>query len=230
MGLTGAAKLQPRNDGALAKRASRLDLKDLEAAPSADISREARSYNSSGLLKYVYLAKTVNDDPQIVRSLRCQMPEPTQRSRLARMGFYFAVVLAVLIVWQIQRYMNLKSFGPGVIIASSSSSTPSASDQMGLQWDQMGLQVVSEKDSLLTTLGTAMMGALGFLLVGGPRTRTRPRHQWSAFVSALCVGVSLYFGYVSHLHVLWMIKSQTFDPYSALYLLPSQGQFYALLF
>ena len=152
------------------------------------------------------------------------MPEPTQRSRIARLGFYFAVVLAVVIVWQIQRYMDFKSFGPEVIIASSSSGTTGEADRMGLQWDQMGLQVVSEKDSLLTTLGTAMMGALGFLLVSGPRNRPRPRHQWSAFISALCVGVSLYFGYVSHLHVLWMIKGQTFDPYSALYLSPARDR------
>ena len=149
------------------------------------------------------------------------MHQITGRARIARFGFYVAVIALVAIVWLVQRHMDAVAFGPSTII-SSSSGDPN-------QRQQMGLQAVSTMNSLLTTLATALLGALGLLLGNRIRPRPQPRHLWSAFVSAVFVGVSLYFGYVGHLHVLWMIKNETFDPYSLMYILPSHSQFYALL-
>src|ERR1700730_12531017 len=143
------------------------------------------------------------------------------RPRTARVGFYVAIILLVAIVWGVQRHMDVIAFGPNTII-SYSPGKPN-------QWQQMGLQAVSEMNSLLTTLATAMLGGVGLLLAKREPARPRPRHLWSAFIIAGFVAISLYFGYVGHLHVLWMIKNETFDPYSLMYLLPSHSQFYALI-
>jgi hypothetical protein len=149
------------------------------------------------------------------------MQQSIGRTRVVRLGFYFATVALVGVVWIARRHMDAAAFG-GIIFSSSSTSDPN-------QWQQMGLQAISEMNTLLTTLATALLGALGLLLSSGARNRPRTRHLWSAFISALMVGVSIYFGYVGHLHVLWMIKNENFDPNSLVYILPSYSQFYALL-
>jgi len=149
------------------------------------------------------------------------MQPGTVRRVVARSGFYVAVVVLVLMVWRIQYFMDAKTFGPNTIFFSSSTDAPS-------QWQQMGVQAVSETNSLLTTLATGLLGALGLLLNRG-RNRPKRIHLYSAFLCAVGGGLSLYFGYVSHLHLLWMIKNNTFDPYSPVYILPSHFQFYTLL-
>ena len=45
----------------------------------------------------------------------------------------------------------------------------------------------------------------------------------------MCAGVSLYYGYVVHMHLLGMIGYHAFEPTSAIFLSPSHSQFYALL-
>lgn len=149
------------------------------------------------------------------------MQQVIGRSRFVRLGFYFATIALVAIVWIARRHMDAAAFG-GIIFSSSTTADPN-------QWQQMGLQAISEMNTLLTTLATALLGALGLLLSSGARNGPRPRHLWSAFISALLVGVSIYFGYVVHLHVLWMIKYENFDPNSLMYILPSYSQFYTLL-
>jgi len=143
--------------------------------------------------------------------------QPTVRRKVARLWFDGAAIALAITVWGIQYWMDVITFPRGEMLFPASA--PS-------QWQQMGVQGVSETNSLLTTLATGLLGALGLLWsTKGPK----PRHWWSASLSAVGAGVSLYFGYVSHLHLLWMIKNDTFDPYSRVYLLPSHLQFYALL-
>jgi hypothetical protein len=149
------------------------------------------------------------------------MQQAIGRSRIVRLGSYFATIALVAIVWIARRHMDAVAFG-GIIFSSSSTADPN-------QWQQMGLQAISEMNTLLTTLATALLGALGLLLSSGARNGPRPRHLWSAFISASLVGVSIYFGYVVHLHVLWMIKYENFDPNGLMYILPSYSQFYTLL-
>jgi hypothetical protein len=151
------------------------------------------------------------------------MHRAIRRSRITRLGFYFAAVALVAIVWRVQHYMDALTVPPPNTIISSFSSSGNPN-----QWQQIGFQAVSQMDGLLTTLATALLGALGLLLVR-VRAGQQPRHLGSAFVSGVFVGLSLYFGYVGHLHVLYMIHTETFDPFSLLYILPSHSQFYALL-
>lgn len=137
------------------------------------------------------------------------------RRRLTRFGFYAAVLVIAAAVLQIQRYYSTSFF-------SSPSDSPS-------QWQQTAIQVASETTRLLITLGTALLGGLGLLLGSRGSDSPKPRHLWSAFLSAMAAGLSLYFGYVVHLRVLWMVTSKTFDPTTDFFVIPSQCQFYALL-
>lgn len=152
------------------------------------------------------------------------MHSATGRPRVSRLIFYIAAILLVVVVWRVQRAMDVAAIQPGTIISASASTSGGPN-----QWQQMGLQAISDMNSLLITLATALLGGLGFLLSGGLGARTRTRHLWSAFICALLVAISIYFGYVGHLHVLWMIDNQNFDPQSLVYKLPSYSQFYTLL-
>jgi hypothetical protein len=151
------------------------------------------------------------------------MQSATGRRRITRLVFYIAVAALVVTVWRIERNMNVATFPPNTIMSSSPSDTPSSPSQ----WQQMGVQAVSETTRLLTTLATALLAALGLLLVNRDSDRPKPRHLWSAVLSAMGAGVSLFFGFVVHLYLVGMINSESFDAYRLRY--PSYYQFYALL-
>jgi hypothetical protein len=147
-----------------------------------------------------------------------------RRQSITRLWFYAAFAALVAVVWGTQFYLGgVPNLPSGTIISSSSpDSSPS-------QWQQMGFQAISETNRLLTTLGTALLGALGLLLGNRDRTRPKPQHLWSAFLCAMVTCLSLFYGYVGHLNLLAMIYSESFDPYQRSYLVPSHLQFYTLL-
>ena len=58
---------------------------------------------------------------------------------------------------------------------------------------------------------------------------TSLEHLSAAFACAMSAGLSLYYGYVVHLRLLWMITNKAFDATSAFFVTPSHYQFYALL-
>jgi len=128
---------------------------------------------------------------------------------------FYSVVIAVAIA---AGYASTR----GLSFALPTRETPTT-------WQQMGVQIASEATRLLITLASALLGALGLLLGNKFAGGGRPRHLWSAFACAIGAGVSLYYGYVVHMHLLGMIGYQAFDPTSAIFLDPSHYQFYALL-
>jgi hypothetical protein len=142
------------------------------------------------------------------------MSAPTVTPGTARVGLYIAVCVIAVIAWFIQ--------------SGTPSFFPPASDKP-TEWQQMALQVASESTRLLTTLASALLGGLGLLLSDKFSKGTQPQHTWAAIVSAMGAGLSLFFGYVVHLHLLWMVGNKVFDPTSPLFVLPSHYQFYTLL-
>jgi hypothetical protein len=82
---------------------------------------------------------------------------------------------------------------------------------------------------LLTTLATALLGALGLIMGNKVSAGSKLRHMWAAFLAAIGGVLSLYFGYVSHLNLLAMIGNEYFNSYDPLYLFFSHAQFYSLL-
>ena len=145
--------------------------------------------------------------------------------RLNRIWFYLAVVLLVASVWAIQVYAYRKIFGTEGTIFSASSGPPAPPTE----WQKMAAEAMATTNGLLTTLGTAMLGALGLLIGNKAADGSRVRHMWAAFLAAVGAGLSLYFGYVSHLNLLAMISSQTLNPYDPVYMFSSHAQFYTLL-
>ena len=150
-------------------------------------------------------------------------PQPKSKPRwITRLGFYLATIALVIVVWRIQLRTDRVAFpADQSTVFSSASDAPS-------QWQQLAIQALSETNQLLTTLATALLGALGLILSREHR-RSKPRHLWSAALCALCTGLSLYYAYVIHVRLLWMVTIENFDATSPLYRSPSYCQFYFLL-
>jgi hypothetical protein len=72
------------------------------------------------------------------------MHQAIGRLRIGRLGFYFAAIALVAIVWRVQHGMDVLSFPPRNTIISSFSS----SENPNLSWQQIGFQAVSQMDSL----------------------------------------------------------------------------------
>lgn len=151
--------------------------------------------------------------------------DPTAQKHLSRMWFYIAVALLVASVWAVQVYAYHKIFNTEGTIFSGSSGPPPAPTE----WQKMAAEAMATTNGLLTTLGTALLGALGLLIGNKAADGSRVRHMWAAFLAAVGAGLSLYFGYVSHLNLLAMISSETINPYDPVYMFSSHAQFYTLL-
>ncbi len=140
-------------------------------------------------------------------------------------NFFGIVALMGGAVLIFQHYMDAKAFkdfsnDPAGVV-STGGSIP--------QWEEKGLEAFSAMSGLLTTLGTALLGGLGFLLSNARQVENPAQRAWSACGAAACACVSIYFGYVVHLHVLWAISLERFDPYLFAFIWPSRAQFYMLL-
>jgi hypothetical protein len=142
--------------------------------------------------------------------------------------FYAAVVLVVLSVWTVQVHVYRQVFSAPGTIFSASPGTPAAPSQPS-DWQKMSVQAMTESNRLLTTLATAMLGALGLLVGSKAQDGSGSGHMWAAFLGALSGTLSLYFGYVSHLNLLAMISNQNPNPYDHVYLFSSHAQFYTLI-
>jgi hypothetical protein len=93
------------------------------------------------------------------------------------------------------------------------------------------LALYREKNQLLTTLCTLVFGAVGALLLKSDATAGAVGlHKGWAFASCALAGVSIYFGYVSHEQVIWMLDSRFFDLFNDVVAWPSRIQFFSFLF
>lgn len=84
-------------------------------------------------------------------------------------------------------------------------------------------------NQLLTGLATGLLAALGLFLTNGPKQFSRGRTLWLAAASALCVCVSIYWGYISSQNLEWAIEASipTLDLPKLQW--PRIVQFYAIL-
>ncbi len=142
-----------------------------------------------------------------------------------RFSFYLLAVLIAVAVLIFQHYMNKIAYRDVGIISSSSLSQPGSIPP----WEGKALDAYSAMSGLLTTLATALLGALGYLLINEREASPELRHGASAVGSALFAVLSIYFGYVSHLTVLSSTYSNSFNPYAFGVVWPSRSQFYTLL-
>jgi hypothetical protein len=148
-----------------------------------------------------------------------------EKPAMSRTRFYSTVFMVVLAVWGLQVLVYQKVYDqPGTIFSQTSSTPADPSD-----WQKMSVQAMTDTNRLLTTLATALLGAVGLLLGNNAAQRSARRHMWAALLSAFGGVLSLYFGYVSHLNLLAMISNRTFSAYDPVYQFSSHAQFYSLL-
>jgi hypothetical protein len=142
-----------------------------------------------------------------------------------RLNFYVLAIVIGAVVLVFQHYMDKIAYQDPGIIVSSSLNQPDTIPP----WQEKALETYSSMSGLLTTLATALLGALGYLLINARQAVPQLHHGASAVGSALFAGLSVYFGYVSHLTVLSSTYSNVFNPYAFGIVWPSRSQFYTLL-
>jgi hypothetical protein len=119
--------------------------------------------------------------------------------RIARLGFYIGAVVLAAGVWKIEVLMQSRMQVYGSLIDSLT------------QLQEKQLEAFLDMNRLVTTLGTTLLGAMGFFLASSRKAHSLPRELWAAFGSAVCVGLSLYFGYHAYEDILLMLQNKTFD-------------------
>jgi hypothetical protein len=128
------------------------------------------------------------------------MEHATVRPGIGRLRFYSGIVVLVAAVIGYQWFMQnrVQVYGPSI------------SELSPLQEKQ--LDAFLAMNQLLIALGTAMFGALGFLLTK-QRRNSSVQQLWPAVGSAVCVGLSFYFGYRAYDDILFMLQppNSTFD-------------------
>jgi hypothetical protein len=137
------------------------------------------------------------------------------RLAVARFGFYIGVVALGVLIWQLQDHM----FSAPYIETQTESLS---------QLQEQQLNAFLEMNRLLVTLGTATLGALGFLM-SSHKGGLKWRELLSAAASAVLAGCSLYFGYLAYQGILWMLQNGFFDLDNAAIQWARRAHFYTLL-
>jgi len=147
---------------------------------------------------------------------------------LQRLRFYAIALFVLGSLYEYQSYEFKKPYFQTNQVISSAPLDQSSF----LAWQQLEEKAASEYSSLLTTLATALVGALGWMMVearkDSKKRHTKLQHVWAAFLAAICAGVSLYYGSLSQKSLLIMLWSQNVDPLQGVYSFLARNQFVAL--
>jgi hypothetical protein len=141
---------------------------------------------------------------------------PVNRIGKARGAYYVAVLVVaiVVLIFELQLQSGVQVYGVQV-------------DRL-TELQEKQLDAFLNMNSLLITLGTALLGAVGFLMVRERKTPS-PTHLWAGFGSAICAMLSLYFGYQAYQDLLFMFQNSTFDLLTTLIERDRHAHFYTLL-
>ncbi len=137
------------------------------------------------------------------------------RSAIVSGLFYAGMILLAAVMWKYTGYINSQPY------AISPPTDPAALSK--------AQDAYASVNNLLTTLGTGLLAALGlFLTRGDKHPYTGPR-IWLAVISAVCVCVSLYWGYISSQNVEWAIETSIGSLEFDMFQVPRQLQFHTML-
>jgi hypothetical protein len=114
------------------------------------------------------------------------------RTEIANLGFYVVLIALGIVVWRLTQYIDNLPY-----------SVAAPDDPAALSKAQDAYASVG---NLLTSLATGLLAALGLFLTSAPKQRNPARELWPATLSALCVCLSVYFGYISSQNVGWAIE------------------------
>ena len=130
-------------------------------------------------------------------------------------GFYMVCMVVALSMWGLSSYIN------GLQYVLAPSDDPAALSKAQDAYAAM--------NNLLTTLATGLLAAMGWFVTSKPDRRYSARTFWPAIVSALCVCISLYWGYISSQNVEWAIEHSIGAMDLEKIQLPRQLQFLTIL-
>lgn len=121
--------------------------------------------------------------------------------KTARLAFYVGCIVLATIVWKTEVYKQYNTADVLGVLPTSNSP-----DQL----QQAQLNAFLEMNRLVTTLGTTLLGALGFFL-SNRKANSERGELWAAFASFVCVALSLYYGYRGYMDLIGMLNNNTFD-------------------
>lgn len=128
-----------------------------------------------------------------------QQPQTTRRTDY---GFYVAVILLAVLAWAGQSYMQW--LATRQIQAQGGVAGPVLDRLNGLESKE--LDAFLEINRLLTTLGTALLGGIFYLLFDSGKTLMLKQRKWAAILGLLFVSTSIFFGYVAYTFVIAMLR------------------------
>src|SRR5580704_2007454 len=129
---------------------------------------------------------------------------PTINKRvLVKLRFYGVFAILAAFVSAVNDYTNYLQFGP------SPSLFFAVDPSTVVDWATITAKAMTDINALLSSLATALLGAVGLLTVKAGSS-SKPTHMWAAFLAAISAGLSLYCGYECHCYVLTMVTTQTF--------------------
>ncbi len=137
------------------------------------------------------------------------------RSAIVSGVFYAGMILLAAVMWKYTGYINSKPYAI----------TP-PSDPVALSKAQ---DAYASVNNLLTTLGTGLLAALGLFLTREDKRRYTGPRIWLAVLSAICVCISLYWGYISSQNVEWAIETSIGSLEFDMFQVPRQLQFHTML-
>jgi len=159
-----------------------------------------------------------------------------KKKGLSRIEFYVVAALLVVALWSIWEFgINNR---PRILdqlpapTTDTGQNQPSATLPSPSDWQKMSVTVEDNRDNLLTTLATALFGAIGWLVFEARKTpdaretlqKPKKRHRRAVFLAALCTVVSLFCGAASQRHLVAMLSSKDFTPYDPVYSLLNLAQ------
>jgi hypothetical protein len=148
--------------------------------------------------------------------------------RNKRVFFYLLAVVVSVAVWLVQSYIRAAApAASGVISSTSLNGSDSSDTQAKADTQASAVTMYTTTTGLLTTLATALLGALGYVLMNGGQAKTRL--SVAAMLSATFAFVSIYFGYRCDNNALWYVYEGAFTPGAAPLVWPKEIQFGSLL-
>jgi hypothetical protein len=133
--------------------------------------------------------------------------------------------------FRIAFYSSFAAFVVAVVLIQRWLDTGSNQSIVGLPISSPGDQMVSAflaMTNILTSFSTALLGALGVLLLNS-KAKRGPTATWFAFGSGVFAAISMFLGYVVYQEVLTLLWMGTFTPHSLLISWARYGQFFTFL-
>jgi hypothetical protein len=126
-------------------------------------------------------------------------------------------LIVVGVLFALQWFISSRSFAEAKLVSLSS-------------FQEKQLEIFRESNSLLTTLATAAIGAIGAFVFNRYKEGDLPRGQRiRAMASAVLAGISLYCGFLSQEILLWMLQNSFFNLTNPRLVWTNELQFWSFL-